>query len=178
MLALLHYNLTGENGLAPPGVAVIEPQAKETRVRNKFRIISMITCVIATAAVISGCGGGGGGGTPPVPPGTFSLSGRVVDLNSGNGVAGARVTIGSYTSTSNNQGNISFSMAGAPGVNTYSVDLSSSVPAVYTWWVRANGTSQDPASVTYPAGLNSGGSLGNIYVVNKENAPPPPIIPF
>ena len=140
--------------------------------RNVTRIL-LIASLAFVSAIIAGCGGGGGGGggTQP-PPSGFAISGTILDVNTHNPVRGAVVTIGSSTSTSNSQGQVSFNLSSAPTVSTYSVALANATPDVYTWWISANDVAQHPTSVILP----SGHSLGTIYAARTEDAPPPPLV--
>lgn len=158
--------------------------------RKTTRIGLLLSLLVAAAFIVAGCGGGGGGGggtTPPTPPVTgFTITGTILEQNTNKPVTGAVVTIGSYSSTSDSQGRVSFNMTAAPSVTTYSVDLTNarvsinnvSTP-VYTWWIKANTVVQNPAAVGLPSNMTSPGTLGTLYTyaIADEYPPPGPVIP-
>ena len=169
---------------------------------RKLSTAFLIAGVVVVAA-LAGCGGGGGGGTPTPPPSTtFTVTGKVVDSASGNGVGGVIIKFGTANLTTATASNGTFSIdtgvasaavayAGWVGTKTFTVSTENmpqpnsgsptssiyptSFSVLYGFYTGTNDYYSQSA-VTVPAEVLGGSksSLGTIKVLNYDQIPPPP----
>lgn len=138
--------------------------------------ILIATLLAGFVIIIAGCGGsGGGGGGGGTQPSGVVITGRVMDYHdSSKGVAGATVTIASYSATTASDGRFRVVMAENVVEPTFSV----SVPTGYlNWWAYYGGSAVHPSAIPTPLPLYNGKDLGTIYLWSTSNGGPipPPI---
>jgi hypothetical protein len=141
-----------------------------------------VVLLIATMAIVAGCGGGGGDTkeTTPPPADKFVLTGTVKDLNTGGAVVGAKVKVGSSQVTTDSQGKFRLEMTSRPIVTTYSVDGTSATPApgYFSFWAQADAKTQNASCIEFPVAPATGMDLGTVFLINSDNPPPfPPSCP-
>ena len=124
--------------------------------RHRLWVIAAML-LAAVGMLLGGCGGSFGP-TLPSPPTVF-VTGRVIDASTGGGVAGATVTIGGQTATTDGEGFYQFTDL-ATGDSSVTVVP----PAGYV-------TAGPPDAVRIALGPNE---VGGIYLAPDAQAPPSP----
>jgi len=131
--------------------------------------IAVALAIMTLASITGGCGGGGSG---PSPSDTgIVVKGRVVLYQAQTqGVAGARVTIANYSGTSDSQGYFRIELAKNVVDPTFRI---TPPPSCYDYWAMYNARPVNPALLPTPLPLYNGKDLGNIYLWDRADVPPP-----
>lgn len=151
---------------------------KRPRVASALLTAGIVALLCAGGVTVGGCGGGGGQTGPSNPgnsSGTATVTGRVVENQTGTAVAGVTVSIGSQQVVTGADGTFSF---------TVSAGSSSTVvrvvgPAGYgdSGYVGGNITSLS-TGFTLPVLTESQQyTVGDIQIVGPNSPPLPPLFP-
>jgi uncharacterized protein YfaP (DUF2135 family) len=146
-----------------------------------MRFKAQLASIVSVLALLTACGGGGGttppsGGNPPANSTQGAITGKIVDAKTGLGIAGAKVTAGALSATTDAQGQYtlpgvaaSSRVAVAAEAGNYAEGLS--VAAV------TQGQTQTLVTKLLPLGVTASFANATGGTVNVPNSPAQVVLP-